>query len=327
MHSIKLSRNGFRLDAELKDVPVSFVNGLRRILLAEIPTVVINEVQILDNTTKMIHEMLRHRMEMLPVNVRPEETEVVRDSKLELLIRPPAPDMKRTHPLDITTDDFNVLGPRKNILLNDRDEGTPVYFMTLAPHESVHIKASLRIETKGASQVCVATYRNHVDPDLAKLDKDSYVALAGDNEQLRAERAKIFDNYEIQRSFVRDKNNRPVWFDFTLESIGVVPAKDLVKQAATIYKAKIEEWCKNPIIREEDGYYSVETEEAGHTIGALAQALIYESALVDYVSYRIVHPLLPNMIVRFSSKVEPEKVIERFRAEAVALCESILKSV
>jgi DNA-directed RNA polymerase subunit L len=151
--------------------------------------------------------------------------------------------------------------------------------------------------------------------------------VAGDDEVLRAERAKIFDNYEIQRSFVRDKNGRPVWFDLAVESIGVIPAKELVKQAATIYKAKIEAWCKNPILREEDGYYSVETEEEGHTIGALAQALIYEAALVEYVSYRIVHPLLPKMIVRFSTKIEPDKVIERFRVEAVALCESILKSV
>jgi len=327
MDSIKISLNGFRLDATLKDVPVSFVNGLRRILLAEIPTVVIHDVQILDNSTKMIHEMLRHRVEMLPVNARPEETAVVRDTKIEMRFLPPTADLRRKEPVEVTTDDFNVAGPRKNVLLYDRDLETPIYFMTLQPNESIHVKASLRIETKGASQVCVATYKNHIDPDLAKLDKDSYVAIAGDDEALRIERAKIFDNYEIQRSFVRDKNGRPVWFYLAVESIGVIPAKELVKQATTIYKAKIETWCKNPILREEDGYYSVETEEEGHTIGALAQALIYEAALVEYVSYRIVHPLLPKMIVRFSTKIEPEKVIERFRVEAVALCESILKSV
>jgi DNA-directed RNA polymerase subunit L len=77
-----------------------------------------------------------------------------------------------------------------------------------------------------------------------------------------------------------------------------------------------------------DDYYdtSIETEEEGHTIGALAQILIYNQK-VNYVSYRIVHPLLPKMIVRFSSKIAPEKVIEKFKTEAVALCESILKSV
>jgi DNA-directed RNA polymerase subunit L len=327
MESATISLNGFRLDTEFKNVPIAFVNGLRRILLAEIPTVVVRDVQILDNSTKMIHEMLKHRVEMLPVNVKPEEASVIRDTKIELRFFPPAtPDLTRKGPVEVTTDDFGVEGPRKNVLLKDRDLDEPLFFMRLQPSESIHVKASLGVETKNSSQVCVATFKNHIDPELAKLDKDSYVAVAGDDEAERATRAKIFDNYEIQRSYARDDEGRPYWFDFTVESIGVTSAKDLLKQAATIYKKKIEDWCNNPIQREENDWYTIETEEEGHTIGALAQILIYNQK-VNFVSYRIVHPLLPKMIVRFNSKIAPEKVIEKFKSEAVALCESILKSV
>jgi DNA-directed RNA polymerase subunit L len=327
MESFTLSKNGYRLDTEFKNVPVAFVNGLRRILLSEIPTVVIRDVQILDNSTKMIHEMLKHRVEMLPINVRPEEAAVIRDTKIELRYLPPAtPDLTRKAAVEITSDDFAIDGPRPGIILKDRDLDEPLYFMRLQPTESIHVKASLAVETKGTSQVCVATFKNHIDQEIAKLDKDSYVAPAGDDDNERAMLAKIFDNYEIQRSYARDDEGRPYWFDFALESIGVTPAKDLLKQAATIFKKKIETWCENPIQREEGDWYSIETEEEGHTIGALAQILIYNQK-VNYVSYRIVHPLLPKMIVRFSSKIAPEKVIEKFKTEAVALCESILKSV
>jgi len=327
MESFTLSKNGYRLDTEFKNVPVAFVNGLRRILLSEIPTVVIRDVQILDNSTKMIHEMLKHRVEMLPINVRPEEAAVIRDTKIELRYLPPAtPDLTRKTAVDITTDDFAIDGPRPGIILKDRDLDEPLYFMRLQPTESIHVKASLAVETKNTSQVCVATFKNHIDPELAKLDKDTYVATAGDDDNERAMLAKVFDNYEIQRSYARDDEGRPYWFDFAVESIGVTPAKDLLKQAAAIFKKKIETWCENPIQREEGDWYSIETEEEGHTIGALAQILIYNQK-VNYVSYRIVHPLLPKMIVRFSSKIAPEKVIEKFKTEAVALCESILKSV
>ena len=327
MESFTLSNNGYRLETEFKNVPVAFVNGLRRILLSEIPTVVVRDVQILDNSTKMIHEMLKHRVEMLPINVRPEETAVIRDTKIELRYLPPAtPDLTRKEAVDITTDDFAIDGPRPGIILKDRDLDEPLYFMRLQPNESIHVKASIAIETKGTSQVCVATFKNHIDQELAKLDKDSYVASAGDDDNERAMLAKVFDNYEIQRSYARDDEGRPYWFDFTVESIGITPAKDLLKQAATIFKKKIETWCENPIQREEGDWYSIETEEEGHTIGALAQILMYNQK-VNYVSYRIVHPLLPKMIVRFSSKIAPEKVIEKFKTEAVALCESILKSV
>ena len=327
MESFTLSKNGYRLDTEFKNVPVAFVNGLRRILLSEIPTVVVRDVQILDNSTKMIHEMLKHRVEMLPINVRPEETAVIRDTKIELRYLPPAtPDLTRKAAVEITSDDFAIDGPRPGIILKDRDLDEPLYFMRLQPTESIHVKASLAVETKGTSQVCVATFKNHIDEELAKLDKDSYVASAGDDDNERAMLAKVFDNYEIQRSYARDDEGRPYWFDFALESIGITPAKDLLKQAAMIFKKKIETWCENPIQREEGDWYSIETEEEGHTIGALAQILMYNQK-VNYVSYRIVHPLLPKMIVRFSSKIAPEKVIEKFKTEAVALCESILKTV
>jgi DNA-directed RNA polymerase subunit L len=168
---------------------------------------------------------------------------------------------------------------------------------------------------------------NHIDTERAKLDKDTYVAPAGDDDAARADLAKIFDSFEVQRSYSVDSLGRPYWFDFAIESIGVIPAKDLLHRAAAIYKKKIETWCNNPIQREDDHWYSIETEEEGHTIGALAQILIYGQD-VNYVSYRIVHPLLPKMIVRFNSRtMDPEKVIAKFKEEAVALCETILKSV
>lgn len=313
MENAKTTLNGYRLDCEFKNVPIPFVNGLRRILLTEIPTVVIRNVQILDNTSAMIHEMLRHRVEMLPVNVKPSETEVIRDTKIEL----------RYHPHDtaevVTTDDFVVSGPRKNVLLIDRDEQMPLFFMNLKAGESVHIVATLGIDTRGASQVCVSTFKNHIDEEIADRNRENYIAKGGD--------VRVFNNHEIQRSFSIDEGGRPNHFDFAVESIGVTPAKELMRQAVAIYQSKVTEWCKNVILREEDNWYLIETELEGHTIGALAQSMIYTAGLAEYVSYRIEHPLLPKMIVRFQTKMDPATVIKRFETEAVELCESILKSV
>jgi len=313
MESTKTTLNGFRLDGELKNVPVSFVNGLRRILLAEIPTVVITGVEILDNTTNMTHEMLRHRMEQLPVNVTVGETGVIRDTKIEL--RYLADPSSR----EITTDDFVVTGPRKNVLLRDRELDTPGYFMTLSPNQSLHIKASLGIETKGASQVCVATYKNHIDPEMAKLDRDTWIAENNDPRE--------FDNFHIQRSYARNEQGRPYWFDLAVESIGVSSAATLVKMACEIYKSKIAEFGKVSIERLETNQYRMKMPGETFTVGALAQAMIYEAGLVDWVRMHCGHPLLPELTVEFTSKVGPEKVVERFVTEALALCENVLKSV
>lgn len=323
MENMRTSLNGYRLDGELKSVPVSFVNALRRILLAEIPTVVVSNIQILENSSSMTHEMVRHRTEMLPVNVRAEEVAVVRDSKLELRV------VADKEPLEVTTDDFVMSGPRGDILLKDRDLGMPLLFMVLKPGESIHIKANLVIQSTKTSQVCISTFRNHIDPDVAKIDMDTFVSQVGDDPKARAEAARIFNTFHIQRSFRRNKETgRPDWFDLTVESIGVTPARDLLKKAVEILQEKIAEFVKLPILREEEGWYRIEVPGETHTLGALVQEMIYLSNTTEFVSMDIGHPLVPKLAIRFNTKTGgPDAVIERFQKEASALCENVLSTV
>ena len=323
MENIRVSLDSYRLDGEFKNVPVSLVNALRRILLAELPVVVVSNVRILDNTTTMTHEMLKHRIEMLPVNVKPEEAGAIRDTKITLRYLP-SPD-----PREITTADFAISGPVPDVLMRDRDLDTPLFFLALKPNESVHVEATLAIAPTGLSHVCVSTFKNHIDPEVARVDRDTMIAQAGDDPAAQREAARIFDTFHVQRSFSRDpETGRPNWFDFTVESIGVLQAKDLMKRAAEVLKAKIEEWVKSPIQREADGFYRIETEGESFTLGQLLQEVIYLGGLADFVSRDIGHPLTPKLVIRFRTKtVGPEAVVERAKTEALTLCENVLKSL
>lgn len=314
--------NGYRLDAELKNVPVAFVNGLRRILLSEIPTVVVSNIQILENTTSMTHEMIRHRVEMLPVNVRADEVAVIRDTQLELRTA------AEKEPREVTTDDFAAVGPRGEILLRDRDLETPLLFIQLKPGESIHIKATLSVLATKGSQVCVSTFKNHIDPDIAKIDRDSFVAQVGDDPVAQREAAQMFDSFHIQRSFHRNKEGRPDWFDLSVESIGITPAVDLFKKAVEVFQEKINEFAKIPVLREEEGWFRMEVPNETHTLGALVQEVLYLSQLTEFVSADIGHPLVPMLVVRFNTKTSaPEAVVEYFHKQASSLCENVLKSV
>lgn len=313
MENTKLSLNGYRLDTEFKNVPVAFMNALRRICLSEIPTVVLTNVDIVENTSSMEHEIVRPRTELLPVNVLPEEVAVIRDTRLELKIG------NRETEAEISTDDFVVTGPRRDVFLKDRDLQTPVLFMRLAPGEKLHIRATLGIQTTGASQVCVSTFKNHIDPARVEVDRGLWIDNGGDPRE--------YDNFHIQRSFAVDDMGRPYWFDFAVESIGVMKAADILKRAAEILKAKVQEFARVPVLREEPGWYRIEMEGETHTLGALAQVMIYDAKLVEFVSYTIGHPLTPKLTLRFNTKATPESVIQRFKAEAEALCENVLQSV
>jgi DNA-directed RNA polymerase subunit L len=311
------TNRGNEFHCELKNVPSTFVNGLRRVLLSDIPTVVIRDVEILENTSQMPHEMLKHRVEMLPVNVLPTDASTIRDAKIELRILPEA--KQRT----LYNTDFVVDSARPTILMNDRDLGTPILFLRIRPNEIIHIRGRLVVETKTASQVCTATSMWHIDEDRAKEDKREFVEDDEGNPVL-------FDKFYNQRSYSRDENGRPDWFDLNVESVGVIPAKQLVKMSAGVLRGLVDSYVKealNSIERQKDGEYRIQIKQGGHTVCALLQEVIYTNIPVNFVSYDIPHPLRSDTVLRFHTKLDHESVLKTAQGIVEEFCGIVEKSL
>lgn len=320
IENVKTANKGYELYFEFREFPVTFVNAIRRICLASIPTAVIRDVQILENTSQMPHEMLKHRVEMLPVNVKPDDASAIRDAKIELRIL----GEKKEGIREITTDDFVVDSNRGNILMKDRDFNTPILFLRLRSGESVHIRARLALESQSVSQVCVSTTQWHVDPERAKQDRKKFVEAGGD--------ASLFDNFEIQKSYSRDEETgRPNWFDFKLESVGILTGKEIVKYSVDVLRNQFQAYMKEAmesITREkEEGTYSIMLDQGGHTIGALVQEVMYNDLNVDFVSYDIPHPLRNTMVIRFHTKKAPESILKAANETIEEYCRLLEKAV
>lgn len=308
IENLKTSNRGYELHCEYRNFPVSFVNALRRIVLSGVPTVVVRDVQILENTTQIPHEMLKHRVQMLPINITPDDVSAVRDAQIELRM------VSDKDNLLVTTNDFVVNSSRPKILLRDRDFDTPILFLRLRPGESVHIKASLSIEAqeKTASQVCVGTTSWHVDKE-SQIYKDERKKWE-ERKELAA-----FDNFYYQQAYSRDEvTGRPNWINMDIESIGVLSAKDILKYAVTILKNKIQTYVKESsefVTREkEDNSFSIKydfkVKEDCHTVGVLMQEVIYNDLNVDFVSYDMPHPLRSTMVLRMHTKKTPESILK-----------------
>jgi len=315
-HSESKCKNFFH--AEFKKFPVTFVNAIRRILLTDLPTVVIRNVEVLENTTQLPHEMLRHRMEMLPVNVKPTDASTIREAKVELRVLP-----EKEGTRSIRTNDFVIESSRPTLLMNDRELDTPLLFVRVRPNESVHIRGKLAVETKTASQVCTATTMWHVDPVRAKDDKRIFV---DENNGSPA----VFDNFYAQRSYSRNAKGRPDWIDLDVESVGVIPAKELVDMSVKILRKQVEEYMAvaiDNIQRQKDDEYRVEIDQGGHTVCALLQEVMYETQDVQFVSYDIPHPLRPETVLRFHTKRVPETILKAAQTVVEEYCESVEKSL
>lgn len=302
---------GYEYHCEFKNYPATFVNSIRRILLTDIPTVVISNVEILENTSQIPHEMIKHRVEMLPVRVQPTDAQMIRDTKIELRLMP-SPDART-----ITTNDFAA-----DVLMGDRDTNEPLQFIKLRPNEVVHIKAGLSVETKTASQVCVSTLSYHTDPELVKEDREAFLEDGGE--------AAVFNNFYIQKSYSKDEKGRPNWINLDVESNGVILARELVKMAGKILKQKLDEYLEEAlanIARHKDNEYSISLKIGGHTELALLQEVLYSDMNVNFVSYDIPHPLKSDTLVRIHSSALPETLLKNAQDKINNYCSILEKSV
>jgi DNA-directed RNA polymerase subunit L len=108
--------------------------------------------------------------------------------------------------------------------------------------------------------------------------------------------------------------------DMKLESIGVLPAKEILRYGVAALRKRVEVYLKDAlenITREkEPGSYSITLEQGGHTIGSLLQEVLFNDANIDFVGYDIPHPLRSTMVLRISTKGSPEKIL-RMAAETI----------
>lgn len=314
------SRDGFHMKAEFKAFPVNFVNALRRIMLHGVPTVVIRDVQILENKTQMPHEMLKHRMELVPVNVNPDEAKIIRDALVELKVAPDG-----TKDRFITTDDFTIESGRDGVLLKDKDLKTPMLFIKVRKNESLHIRGRLTIDADTASQVCTATHSFHVDEELAKQKRQEFIEKKEDD-------VRVFDNFYIQRYYSRDpETGDPNWIDLDIESVGVLSCKEILRMANDILRQRVAKWFEEALEKigrePEPNSYRITMQSGGYTVGNLVQKVMYDSGMCSFQSCDMPHPLRQEVVVRFYTEEAPEKVLTRVRSDIHEYCGIVEKGL
>ena len=300
MASFTVKKNTpFMLDVEFEHFPLTYINALRRILVGNyLPQVVLSAIEIVNNTTQMPHEMIKHRTSLLPVAVHPTDAETIKNAIVSLVVSP-IPDKDRL----VSTADFSIEKGPSTLLMKDRDLDTPMLFIKVRKGEEIHLTCKLALE-KG-SHVCTASYKFHTDPERLKVDREKFVAKGSDPRE--------FDNFYYQKSYSVDERGRPNWVDFQIESVGVITSKELLKMANDFLRKTVDEWISDAlenISREsEKNVYSVNLKRGDHTEGALLQEMAYHGKKTGFVSYDILHPLLKDMTLRWISESPPEEVL------------------
>lgn len=249
----------------LANVDTSIVNGLRRLIINDIPAVVIkafphneNQIEILTNTTRHTNEILKQRIGCIPIHI----------TDLSVPIQQLVLEVNKQNESDsieyVTTDDFVLMNEETNTALNKeeiqrifpRDSVTnePILVARLRPKvrqdgsgEHLHFKARLSIASGKVSgmyvQASTCAYGMSEDPDRQAEEWDREQA------KLRSEYEKqgiavSADQLEFERkNWYLGKGKRitiPNQFDFVVESVGVYSNNVLVRLACESMFQKLE---------------------------------------------------------------------------------------
>ena len=146
---------------------------------------------------------------------------------------------------------------------------------------------------------------------------------------------------ESERYFMTDKNDRPSVFEYTIESIGVIPSHVILIKAVEILFLKIKQFLVNfdeavksntnefVKIRKSTGLMDsmdIIIENENHTLGYLLQSYmeILHKNNIEFVAYRNPHPL--KNFIEINIKVENND-INQIKNIVFSTCNSIIEII
>jgi DNA-directed RNA polymerase subunit D len=238
----------------VEGVDTSFVNSLRRAMVAEVPTMTIDDIFYFDNSSLVPDEILANRIGFTPLKTDLDTYILPEDCDCEAELGCPkcravlTMDVESTgdtitvYSGDLVPDDPNTAPASPNIVLAKLAEGQAIRFEAYAQlgQGKVHAKWS---------PVSMCVYQNvSLVPIEDKAKAEECVSDCGDAASIEGDYLKIIDIQKFEsckrcRELVSREtimgNLKPDEFFFTVESTGALPPKRIVTEAVKILKQKL----------------------------------------------------------------------------------------
>ena len=330
--SFKGEENGI-LDFTIESINVSFINGIRRTILSDIPTLVFhcfphdqNDADIHTNTTRLNNEVLKQRLSCIPIHIS--------DASLpykELIVEI---NMKNDseNTIDVTTEHFKIKNISSGKYLQESAvrkifppcpiTGDYIVFArlrpkvsTIAPGEELSISAKISLHTAGEDGTfnVASTCAYKFTVDKMKQDQIWQNKLAEISSEEKADPDVLallqqnWYNHEGLRYFKKDS------FDFKLETIGVYTNEELVQKACEILIQKLknihdtieDEGIIEKSISTIPNSVDIKLINTGYTVGKIIECMLHKNNYqgekeknLTYVGFRKNHPHDDDSVIR-----------------------------
>lgn len=349
------------LSFDIENINVSLINALRRTIISDIPCFVFrstpyekNKVSILENTTRLNNEIIKHRMSCLPIHINdltiPFENYVV-----ELDVENNDDTMKF-----ITTEDFKIRNKETDKYLT-REQVKQIFPPNKITNDYIIIA---RLRPKISQTNDGEKLKLHAEMDIGTAKEDSTFNMVStcsysmipdrtmQQKQWKVKEKELkkqnLEKDEIEKMkqdwFIHDAKRliKQDAFHFKLETIGVYTNKDLIHKACNILQEKLKhviELCENQRLAIESSNtvmkaFDIRLENEDYSIGkALEYAfhnLFYQSKrILDFVGFRKNHPHDTYSIIRvaFQDQENEKESVYQLMKEASQACIQVFKKI
>ncbi|RNJ26183.1 DNA-directed RNA polymerase subunit D [Halosegnis longus] len=221
----------------VRNIEPAFANGIRRAMVADVPTLSIDEVRVVENSSVMFDEQIAHRLGMVPLTTPPSEFD--EDDVVTLAIDVEGPDTAYSG--DLVSSDG---------LVEPATDGIPI--IELKEDQRLEVEADAVLDT-GKSH---AKHQGGVAVGYRHLQRVEVVGDRGEfeDEEPQVVRGVIEEDGELipAEAFDNDLTNRydgkeievhdvPNAFVFEVETDGSMSVDELVTEAVGTLRARADE--------------------------------------------------------------------------------------
>lgn len=332
----------------LSNIDLSLANALRRTILRDIQSVVIEEdnVEIQVNTGRLHNEILKHRLACIPIH----------STNLELLpgnyVLELASKNDTENIIYVTSADFRIKNKSTGNYVSEaelarifpKNELTQYYidFLRLRPKigdsipgEEIRLTAEFSVSSAAVnsiySVVSKCSYGNTIDNERVESAWEAQEDKLKSDELSQIEINFIKKNFyllDAQRIF---KENS---FNFVVQTVGVFSNKDIIKKACAILQNKLYYLIQAVdsdivIIKHSEttmeNCYDIVLENEDYTVGKVIEYLLYEKyyigdeKLLNFCGFSKTHPHNTDSIIRIGYLITTDKNTVRQNLRTVAI--------
>jgi len=311
----------------LSNVDVSYANGLRRIVLSNIPVVCFktepyseNQSVIFENTTRLHNELIKHRLSLIPININ--YISNPREHPIDKYILEINVENNTDSIMMVTTKDFQVSEVEDNKVVRRLDSKNifPPYVDSISGQEYyidfVELKPKLANELRGEKIHLTCKFSLGTAEENAchnAVENCSYgftVDYEAMNERLNIMKQKWKDEnkdveYEAENWKLLDGKRITIKnsYDFVIKSVGMYENKEIMKYACMILLNKIVNLktlveTNEITVKKINDWYEVILENEDYTLGNIIhhELMNYYSPKSDnvlkFVGFMKEHPHL-----------------------------------